>query len=198
MTSFDYTASPVKYYESLWPKLLSFRSSPLELAEAGGRPGEPRYGGGGPTVPLNEAVATMPQAELPSIWLVVGFLVAYIIVLVPLNYYLLNRLDRRELAWVTTPAIVLLFSFGAYGLGYGMRGGAVLLNRIGIIEAGAGATVGRGTAYAAIFSPSRTGYDLAMDAPCAGCRDLAPQATRTSAAARCTTRLRSPASPRPT
>ena len=170
MTSFDYTGAPVKYWggqQAFWSKLLVPRAPEYTLArqaEAGDDSGQ--------TAGLLETVAAMPQAELPSVWLIIGFLIAYIVVLVPVNYHVLNRINRRELAWITTPGIVLLFTFGAYGLGYAMRGGAVVVNRIGIVEAGAGAPVGHGVGYLGIFSPARTGYQVLINAPSAGSRDL--------------------------
>lgn len=171
-TAFDFTASPVKYWEgqhALWPKLLANRSERNLLAQWA--EGE-QYYWPGPEIGLTQLAATMPEAELPSLWLIVGFLVAYLLVLVPGNYWFLHRIDRRELAWVTTPAIVLVFTLGAYGIGYGMRGGTIVLNRIGIVETHAGAKVAHGRGYLGIFSPSRTTYELSLQETAAGARDL--------------------------
>ncbi|HVL51472.1 MAG TPA: hypothetical protein VM754_08250 [Actinomycetota bacterium] len=55
-------------------------------------------------------------------WLV-GFLVLYVLIAGPLNYLLLRRKGRKELAWITVPVLALLFSGVAYGLARGARGG---------------------------------------------------------------------------
>jgi hypothetical protein len=55
-------------------------------------------------------------------WLV-GFLLIYVLVAGPLNYVVLRRMGRKELAWVTIPVLALVFSGVAYGLAQGTRGG---------------------------------------------------------------------------
>jgi hypothetical protein len=171
MAAFDFTASPLKYWsgqEAMWSNLL------VGVARAPSRvtPREWVDPWAGPFQGLVGAASTMPEAELPSMALIVSFLLAYIVVLVPLNYSILNRLDRRELAWLTTPAIVAIFTFGAYGLGYAMRGGTVVLNRLGVVEAAAGSPIGRGHGYLGLFSPARTSYEIDLRAPASGARDL--------------------------
>ena len=176
-TAFDFTAAPVKYWDgqnALWPKLLANRSLRTLLAKEAEGDSYSRYYGGG-DAGLAQIAATMPEAELPSLWLIIGFLVAYILILVPANYSFLNRIDRRELAWVTTPAIVLVFTLGAYAIGYGLRGGTVVLNRVGVIEAYSGATAAQGVGYVGLFSPARTTYELALQPTASGARDLAQQ-----------------------
>ncbi|HEX2053732.1 MAG TPA: hypothetical protein VHJ78_08425 [Actinomycetota bacterium] len=55
-------------------------------------------------------------------WLV-GFLVIYVVVAGPLNYVVLRRRGRKELAWLTIPLLALVFSGAAYGLARQTRGG---------------------------------------------------------------------------
>lgn len=51
---------------------------------------------------------------LPSLPWLAGFLVVYVLVVGPVNGFALARIGRRELAWVTVPAITLLFAGGAF------------------------------------------------------------------------------------
>jgi hypothetical protein len=173
MATFDYSAAPVKYWNgqtSMWPMLLARATPPASLVEAAEK--GPSYGyGSWPS--LAGAAGYFSEARLPPMWLIFGFLVAYIVVLVPVNYLVLKRLDRRELAWVTTPMIVVVFTLGAYAAGYGMRGGAVVLNRLGIVETEPGERLARGYGYVGLFSPARTTYDLLLEGTAAGARDLA-------------------------
>jgi hypothetical protein len=55
-------------------------------------------------------------------WLV-GFLLIYVLVAGPLNYVILRKRGRKELAWVTIPVLAFVFSGVAYGLAQGTRGG---------------------------------------------------------------------------
>ena len=176
-TAFDFAAAPVKYWDgqtSMWPRLLAQAPAPPSLAA----PAE-HSARWDPAPSLRDAATYTPAAELPPIWLILGFLAAYIIVLVPVNYYLLKRLDRREFAWLTTPVIVVVFTLVAYGVGYSLRGGEIVLNRLGVIEVASGAGLARGRGYIGIFSPGRTSYDLLLQGAAAGARDLAFAGERT-------------------
>jgi hypothetical protein len=179
-TTFDFGAAPVKYWDgqtSMWPRLLAQAPSRPSLA-AGAEfvQAQPYYS---PEMDLRDAATYTPAAELPPFWLILGFLGAYIVVLVPVNYHVLKRFDRRELAWVTTPAIVVVFTLGAYALGYGIRGGEIVLNRLGVIEVAPDTGLARGRGYVGLFSPSRAYYQLLLDESAAGARDLARGDERT-------------------
>ncbi|MEP7294336.1 MAG: hypothetical protein ABI835_21280, partial [Chloroflexota bacterium] len=71
---------------------------------------------------------------LPDILPLFGFLVLYIVLIGPLNYVVLNRINRREWAWFTIPAFILVFSVLAYALGFNLRGNIALLNRIAVVQ----------------------------------------------------------------
>jgi hypothetical protein len=113
---------------------------------------------------LADAPFAISQLDIPAFYIVALFLLAYIIVLVPVNYYFLKARDRKEYAWLTTPAIVLLFSFGAYMIGYGFKGGRTLLARVGVIEAHAGQDSAPALTYSGLFSPRKTSYEIQLAA----------------------------------
>jgi hypothetical protein len=115
-------------------------------------------------VRLADAPYAIPQLDIPAFYIVALFLLAYIIVLVPVNYFFLKARDKKEYAWLTTPAIVLVFSVGAYMIGYGFKGGRTLLVRVGVVEARAGQNAAPNLVYAGLFSPRKTGYDLQLAA----------------------------------
>ena len=48
--------------------------------------------------------------SLPDVLPIIGFLLIYIALMGPLNYVILNRLNRREWAWVTIPLLIAVFS----------------------------------------------------------------------------------------
>lgn len=52
----------------------------------------------------------------------VGFLIVYLLLVGPINYFVLKRRGRKELLWVTVPVLALAFSGVAYGLARGSRG----------------------------------------------------------------------------
>ncbi|NIM06888.1 MAG: hypothetical protein GTN69_01265 [Armatimonadetes bacterium] len=167
--AFDATRPPVRGWTGqamLWEDLLSRAktNTPLLQAALTQEDGSYMYGppyGRGNT--LSTAVVNIPAMKTPPFWWVALFLGGYVILLVPVNYVVLKRLGRRELAWLTTPVIVVFFMLIAYFIGYGMRGGRLLINQVSLIETQAGARSAGITTFAGLFSPAKTAYGLGTD-----------------------------------
>jgi hypothetical protein len=68
-----------------------------------------------------EALSNGSGFRRPPITWLLAFVLIYVAVAGPLNFIVLARLRRRELAWITVPAIALLFAGGAYAAGRGVR-----------------------------------------------------------------------------
>jgi hypothetical protein len=111
-----------------------------------------------------QALSYIPSLEVPPAELLLLLIVGYILLIGPVSYVFLRRIDRRELAWVTAPALVIAFSFGSYGIGSVMKGGDILVNQVSVARTTSGGTAASLTTYAGIFSPSRETYDLTVEA----------------------------------
>ena len=111
-----------------------------------------------------DAVDALPGLGLPSALQVCGFLGVYILAVGPLNYLILRRLKRRELAWLTVPGLVVIFSLGAYLTGYQLRGGQASLHRLAVVQVWPGSEYARVDGVVGLFSPRRTQYDLEFGA----------------------------------
>jgi hypothetical protein len=109
---------------------------------------------------LVSAVSQLPSLALPPVTGLIALLGAYIVLIGPLNYLVLRRLDRREWAWVTMPALIVVFTAGAYGFGAVLRGNDLIVNEVAIVSGAPGATDGSGQVYVGIFSPSRGRYQV--------------------------------------
>ena len=109
------------------------------------------------------SVLRAPGLRAPSFGAIGLFLLLYLVLLVPVNYAVLKRLDRREWTWLTVPLLVLVFSVGAYGFGYAIKGGQTRLNTASIAEMGPGDGRASVTAHAGLFSPRRDAYDVSLD-----------------------------------
>ncbi|MCC7493342.1 MAG: hypothetical protein IT204_13390 [Fimbriimonadaceae bacterium] len=110
--------------------------------------------------PFYGLAARFSGVELPAVSTVAAFLVAYLVVLVPLQFGLLARYRRRELAWVCTPLIVLVFSVGAYLLGGALRGQRLHTQASGLLLAHRNSRTAQLLGLQAIYSPDRRRYDL--------------------------------------
>jgi hypothetical protein len=107
-----------------------------------------------------DAVNALPGLDLPSTWQICGFLGLYIAVIGPVNYLVLKRLRRRELAWVTIPALVVVFSGATYLTGYQLRGSQATLHRLAIVQVWPDSEWARVDQLVGVFSPRRADYDL--------------------------------------
>src|SRR5581483_7810935 len=81
----------------------------------------------------------------------------------PLDYLLVKKVFKRmELTWLTFPAIVALFSLGAYLLAYWLKGDQLHVNRVEVVDFDVASGAVRGTLWSNIFSPQIDAFDLTL------------------------------------
>ena len=106
------------------------------------------------------AVGVVPGLEPPSMLQILLFMLVYTLLIGPLNYVVLRKLDRRELAWLTIPALVVGFTACAYVTGFQLRGGTAIVHRLAVVYVPEGTSVARVSEVLGLFSPRRTTYDV--------------------------------------
>lgn len=112
-----------------------------------------------------QAVQTLPSLGLPSILLICGFLFIYILILGPINFYLLRKIKRRELGWITIPGFVLLFSMLVFISGSISRGQKPILHRLSIVQSWPGSPRARVDGVLGVYSPNRATYEVIGNYP---------------------------------
>jgi hypothetical protein len=102
--------------------------------------------------------------QLPVSWLL-ALLVAYLVVIGPLDRYVLRRARREMLTWVTFPAYVVIFSLLIYYIGYRLRAGDTEWNELHMVDVVPRGvdTQWRGRTYASIYSPVPARYRVSSD-----------------------------------
>jgi hypothetical protein len=113
---------------------------------------------------LDRGVLQLPSLDLPSTGTLMIFLLAYIMVIGPVNYLALRRMRRLEWAWVSVPLIVLGFAGGLYVVGNVLRGGQAQFNQVAVVQSSEGQTRGAATAFIGLFSPRRASYTIGFSA----------------------------------
>jgi len=103
---------------ALWRKLLSLHVRrfvpPLAVFPESERWAAPFWEQKGLYSQLVQAMVNAVAARpVPLNWLI-AYLGVYILVLIPLNYLVLRRLDRLHLSWFTLPMLAVLTSVGGY------------------------------------------------------------------------------------
>ncbi|MDA1276622.1 MAG: hypothetical protein O2960_21600 [Verrucomicrobia bacterium] len=105
--------------------------------------------------------------KLPVQWLLL-LLIVYLVVIGPFDQYVLKRIGRQMLTWITFPAYVVLFSLLIYFIGYKLRAGETEWNELHVVDIlprGAGKAELRGRTYASIYSSSNAKYSLGFTPP---------------------------------
>jgi hypothetical protein len=108
------------------------------------------------------ALSNIPSLDLPSIRGLSILLIIYILIVGPLNYVVLRRLKRMQLAWLTIPALTAVFTAAAFGIGYTMRGTDLVLNKISLIDARPDGNAAI-TSYMGLFSPRQQSYKVLVN-----------------------------------
>lgn len=109
---------------------------------------------------LLETLKKAKQLRTPPVSQIAWFLALYVFFLVPVNYVVLRYFDRRELAWITIPVIVLIFSVVSYGAALRIKGTAILTRQVNVVQTSSGSPAARGDAMLWLFSPRKTTYDI--------------------------------------
>jgi hypothetical protein len=99
---------------------------------------------------------------LPDILPLCGFLAVYIALIGPLNYFVLNRLNRRELAWLTIPLLIIVFSALAWVVGFNLRGNEVTVSRLTLVQSWPDSDSAHVQQLLGLLSPRRSQYSLSV------------------------------------
>src|SRR5438067_110643 len=109
-------------------------------------------------------LCNLPSLRLPAWWLIGTLVLVYVLLVGPVNYFVLRALNRRALAWITVPAIALVGSAGAYGASMITKGTSVLTNQISILHVEQGWDRGYQEQYTGILTPTRGDYEVGLGA----------------------------------
>ena len=111
---------------------------------------------------LSQALGSLPALDLPSL-VVIGLLVlAYVLLVGPINYFTLRALHHRALAWVTVPLIAVVASAGAFGAGVFNKGRSVQTNQVAIVHLRAGWDRAYEESYMGVLTPTRGDFQVKL------------------------------------
>lgn len=109
------------------------------------------------------SVEILPGVDLlPAVLALIGFLALYIALIGPLNYIILNRLNRREWAWVTIPILIAIFSVLAWSVGFEIRGNQATLSRLTVVQTWPDTNEAHIDQLIGLLAPRRDEYTLSM------------------------------------
>jgi hypothetical protein len=92
-----------------------------------------------------------------NIYLII--LMIYIVLVAPVSYFILKKLDKREFMWVTVPCVAIVFALVLYFLGSGTRLSSVVSNNSNVINIDSNGFATKST-YAGIFTPKKMSVEV--------------------------------------
>jgi hypothetical protein len=101
----------------------------------------------------------IPQMEPISIWWVIGLLTALALAIGPVDYFVLKRLDRLPLTWLTFAGYIGLFTVAAYYGVQALRSGPAQVRAVTVADGVRGGPAWS-CAYSGIYAPASDAYRL--------------------------------------
>jgi hypothetical protein len=111
---------------------------------------------------LSQALGNLPALDLPSLAVIGVLVLAYVLLVGPINYLVLRALHRGALAWITVPLIAVLASAGAFSTGFFTKGRAVQTNQVSMIHLQSGWDRAYQESYTGILTPTRGDYNVSV------------------------------------
>jgi len=162
MAAFDWRQDPISGWSGTRPLLRQVLVRTLfgeqSQQDAGGQfggQGGAAYQRGGALSPV---LGNLPALDLPSLLLTGVLVLVYVLLVGPINYFVLGALHRRSLAWITLPLVAVLVAAGAYAGGIWTKGQSVETNQVSILHVEPGSDVAYQETYTGVLTPTRGDY----------------------------------------
>ena len=111
---------------------------------------------------LSQALGNVPALDLPAWWSIGALVLIYVVLVGPVNYFVLRAVGRRAVAWVTIPAIAIVASGGAYGASVLTKGTSAVANEITLVHAEPGWDRAYSEQYTGIVTPTRGDFEIGV------------------------------------
>jgi hypothetical protein len=112
-----------------------------------------------------EYLYKLEQMKPLSIWWIVLTLMALAVLLGPVDYLVLKKLDKLPYTWLTSTGWIAIFTLGAYFGVQWFRGGAMEVRAVSVLDGIADSNCAWATCYTGLFAPRSGDYRLSGLAP---------------------------------
>ncbi|MCL4204982.1 MAG: hypothetical protein KJ000_21080 [Pirellulaceae bacterium] len=93
---------------------------------------------------------------------VAGLILVYILLIGPVDYYVLKRYQRWQWTWITFPGAVAGFSLLAVLLALTTSGNRVHINQLDLVDVDVDRSLVQGTTWLHLYSPATQAFDLEL------------------------------------
>jgi hypothetical protein len=185
--SLDLAASPLLEWSGtnqLWQEMFGFNITPFNSLYTDNNPQIKN------AQDMLGFVSSVPELRLPDILPFLGLLGLYLLLIVPVNFAILKKIGRLELAWFTLPVFGAIFVVISLNYANSQPPGDVLISQLTVVQSGQDQDIAQVRSYAAVFSPVDRTYDIGLASSANGdnspLRGLATPLNRTSVSATAT------------
>jgi hypothetical protein len=113
---------------------------------------------------LVHSLEAFPDVPVISFGWVALFILVYILIVGPLDYFFLKKVVKRlELTWITFPAVVIVISAVAYFAAYYLKGSDLRINKVDIVDVDLHGGHAYGTTWFTLFSPRIQNYTIGVE-----------------------------------
>lgn len=167
VVGFDVDREPFRSWphnQDFWTAILDLKGAKAQGQSgfAGGMYGGER--GGTYSERLGNELESFGDVAVVSFFWVAIFILAYVIIIGPVDYFLLKKVVKRlELTWITFPLMVLFVSLAAYFGAYWLKGDELRVNKVDVVDIDQTHGLTVGTTWLSVFSPRLQAYDLALE-----------------------------------
>ncbi|MEW6724652.1 MAG: hypothetical protein AB1331_07035 [Bacillota bacterium] len=112
---------------------------------------------------LVKALSDLAVFQLPPVRALAVLVIIYLLLIGPVNYWVLRRLDRREWSWATVPLLALVIVVGVYSLGFKAKGLDVITSDITVMVFEESSNFVNLQTYIGVFAPSRNTVELSLE-----------------------------------
>jgi hypothetical protein len=108
------------------------------------------------------ALSNLPALDLPSLQLTGVLVLLYVLLVGPVNFFILRAMHRQALAWISVPLIAIVVAGGAYGGGILTKGRSVQTNQVELVRLHPGWDRAYLETYAGVMTPTRGDYQVRL------------------------------------
>jgi hypothetical protein len=112
---------------------------------------------------LRSALEQFPGVTLVAFSWVAGLVLLYIVLIGPVDYFLLRDVLRRmHWTWLSFPLLVIAFAMLAVVLNQRFRGGGIKVNQVDLVDVDEASGTVRGTVWSTYYSPAADVFDIEL------------------------------------
>ncbi|WP_166831382.1 hypothetical protein [Thalassoroseus pseudoceratinae] len=113
---------------------------------------------------IHATQADFPSITRGSLWAILGLMLLYLLIVGPLDYFLVHRvLKRPQLTWITLPMWILAATVFAVWLAGVDNGSELLTNQLDLIDIDGDTNAVRTQSWCTVYSPEARRYRLSAE-----------------------------------